>query len=238
MKALIFAAGLGTRLKPWTDHHPKALAEVNGKTLLQRTIEYLQGYGIFDVVVNIHHFPDQIRNEVAENAGWGSRVTFSDESGQVLETGGGLKKAESLLKGDGAFVAMNADILTDLPLDKMIASHKESKALATLATSNRTSTRHLLFNENNELAGWENVNTGEKKIAKGAKEYIPKAFSGVHVISDVMFPLIRKVGKFSIIDLYLDLAVKSVIKSFDPGDYNLVDVGKPENIAIAESLFK
>ena len=118
MKAMIFAAGLGTRFKPWTDHHPKALAMVNGKSLLQRNIEYLQQYGIRDVVVNVHHFADQIILAVKENDGWGSNIKISDETNDVLETGGGLLKASHLLRGDEPFITLNADFLTDLNISK------------------------------------------------------------------------------------------------------------------------
>ena len=120
MKAMIFAAGLGTRFKPWTDKHPKALAIVNGKSLLQRNIEYLQKYNITDVVVNVHHFADQIINAVKENNGWGSNIIISDETNEVLETGGGLLKAKELLKGDESFITLNVDILTDLDLNKLL----------------------------------------------------------------------------------------------------------------------
>lgn len=237
MRAIIFAAGLGTRLKPWTDKHPKALAVVNGKTLLQRNIEYLQQYGITEVVVNIHHFPDQIREMVAGNNGWGSHIVFSDETESVLETGGGLKKAESLLVGDGAFVVMNVDILTDLPLNKMIERHNYSRAVATLATTDRKTSRYLLFNEQEELVGWENAKTGEVRISRSAKDYIPKAFSGVHIISDFLFPMIKQTGKFSIIDTYLDLAHDNKICAFNHSGGQFVDVGQPESIEIAEKMF-
>ena len=233
---MIFAAGLGTRLKPWTDNHPKALAIVNGKSLLQRNIEYLQQYGITEVVVNIHHFPDQIKAIVEENKGWGSHIVFSEET-SVLETGGGLKKAKNLLIGDGSFVVINVDILTDLNLGKMIEQHNYSRAIATLAVTDRLTSRYLLFNDQKELAGWQNNKTGETKIARNAKEYIPHAFSGVHVVSDMIFPLIRQEGKFSIIDTYLDLAHDNKIKGFDHTGGKLVDVGKPDSIVIAESLF-
>src|SRR5436190_8314797 len=121
MKAMIFSAGLGTRFKPWTDKHPKAMALVNGKSLLQRNIEYLQQYGITDVVVNVHHFADQIQQAVNKNRGWGSNIMISDETNEVLETGGGLLKAKDLLKGNEPFVTINVDILTDLDLNKLLA---------------------------------------------------------------------------------------------------------------------
>ena len=137
MKAMIFAAGLGTRLKPWTDHHPKALAMVNGKSLLQRNILYLQEYGITEVVVNVHHFANQIIDAVKRNQGWGSSVIISDETDAVLETGGGLKKAAPLFAGEENMVILNADILTNLQLDQMILQHRQTNALATLAVSQR-----------------------------------------------------------------------------------------------------
>ncbi len=128
---MIFSAGLGTRFKPWTDHHPKALAQVNGKSLLQRNVEYLQQYGITDVVVNVHHFADQIISAINDNKGWGSNITISDETDIVLETGGGLLKAKELLSGNEPFVTINVDILTNLNLNKLIDFHKKEKALIT-----------------------------------------------------------------------------------------------------------
>ena len=128
MKAMIFSAGLGTRFKPWTDSHPKALAVVNGKTLLQRNVLYLQQYGITDVVVNVHHFADQIEQAVKEAKGWGSNIIISNERNEVLETGGGLLKAKEYLSTD-TFITLNADILTDLNLASFLAFHQQQKAL-------------------------------------------------------------------------------------------------------------
>ena len=143
MKAMLFAAGLGTRLKPLTDKHPKALAEVNGKTLLEHNIRYLRRFGIEDVIVNVHHFADQIINTIEDNGGFGSWITISDERDEVLETGGGLKKAAEYFEGENAFVVMNVDVLTNLDLQKMIESHASNDALATLAVMKRDSSRHL-----------------------------------------------------------------------------------------------
>ncbi len=143
VKAMIFAAGLGSRLKPWTDHHPKALAEVNGKPLLQRNIEYLQKHGIYDVIVNVHHFADQIIDTIEKNKGWGSTITISDETAEVLETGGGLQKAGWYFEGTENFVVMNADILTDMDLTAMLAQHRLQKPLATLAVSERETSRYF-----------------------------------------------------------------------------------------------
>ncbi|MEJ0081109.1 MAG: sugar phosphate nucleotidyltransferase [Puia sp.] len=144
MKAMILAAGLGTRFKPWTDQHPKALALVNGKSLLERNILYLQSFGIKDVIVNVHHFSEQILEEIHKHKGWGSDISISDETGQVLETGGGLKKASGYFDY-GSFILMNVDILTDLDLEAMIFYHEEKKPLVTLAVTNRKSSRHFLL---------------------------------------------------------------------------------------------
>ena len=147
MKAMIFSAGLGTRFKPWTDTHPKALALVNGKSLLQRNIEYLQQYGITDVVVNVHHFAAQIREAVQVNKGWGSRVTISDETDLVLETGGGLLKARPWLEGSEPFLSLNVNILTNLDLNRLIACQRERDRLISSAFPNRKAFPYVLLDE-------------------------------------------------------------------------------------------
>lgn len=242
-RAMILAAGLGTRFKPWTDRHPKALAIVNGKSLLQRNIEYLQHHGIREVVVNVHHFAGQIVEALAVSKGWGSHILISDETDQVLETGGGLKKARSFLES-APFVLMNVDILTDLDLTAMIRDHFQYCPLATLAVTDRTTSRYFLFDDRQELCGWKNVQTGEKKIARrtlpdGEDEagLHPKAFSGIHVIDPAIFPLIRREGKFSVVDVYLDLATGNTIRGFDHSRSRLIDVGKPESVEVAARLF-
>ena len=235
---MIFAAGLGTRFKPWTDLHPKALALVNGKSLLQRNIAYLQGYGIRDLVVNVHHFADQIIDVLHANKGWGSSITISDETDQVLETGGGLKKARPWLE-EGPFVVMNVDILTDLDLGAMIRDHFDHKPLATLAVTNRKTSRYFSFNEDMQLRGWRNIKTGEMRMAgePGELTFTPRAFSGIHIIDPALFPLIRQEGKFSMVDVYLDVAASRPVRGFDHSGSKLIDVGKPESVAQAELLF-
>ena len=237
MKAMILAAGLGTRLKPFTDAHPKALATINGKSLLQRNIEYLASFGITDVVVNVHHFPDQITDTIKNNNGFGSNVIISDEKDEVLETGGGLVNARNFLDDSGAFVLMNVDVLTDLDMGKMAEQHVASKSLATLAVSNRKTNRYFLFDELETLCGWKNNKTGEQKIRRESEKYIPKAFSGIHIISPSIFPLIKRKGKFSMVDVYLDLCKTQTITGFDHSMSKFIDVGKPESIAIAEEIF-
>jgi N-acetyl-alpha-D-muramate 1-phosphate uridylyltransferase len=237
MKAMILAAGLGSRLKPWTDHHPKALAIVNGKSLLQRNIEYLQQFGIKDVVVNVHHFASQIAYAITNNNGWGGTITISDETNEVLETGGGLVKAKELLQGTENFVLMNVDMLTDLDLNKMIAQHEASQAMATLAITDRNSSRVFLWNDANELCGWRNILNGDEKIMKPNQELHSNAFSGFHIIHNSIFDFITQRGKFGMVDVYLDLCEKHKIIGFDHSGGKLLDVGKPESIAQAEAIF-
>ena len=238
MKAMIFAAGLGTRFKPWTDKHPKALALVNGKSLLQRNIEYLQEYNITEVVLNVHHFADQIIDAVEKNDGWGSNIIISDETDEVLETGGGLWKARNLLKDDEPFITLNADFLTNLNIDKLLQFHKDKKGLISFGVTNRKSSRNLLFDDTNRLCGWRNNTTGEEKISIHKPSLIPLAYSCVVVFEQTVFDHIPQRGKFSIIDSYLSLAAEHSIYGYDHSGDKLVDVGKPESVAVAEELFK
>jgi len=239
MNALILAAGLGSRLKPFTDTHPKALAPVNGRPVLQHNIAYLQKHGITNVIVNVHHFADQIISAIQRNNGWGSNVLISDESREVLETGGGIKKAAWFLQQTEDCVVINADILTDMPLDEMIDAHKRIGAMATLATSNRVTSRNLLFNTSEQLCGWRNNKTGEEKIPLSNSHglFIPKAFSGLQVLNHQLFDLIRFDGKFSMIDVYLDLCVDQRIQSFDHSNFKHIDIGTAEKLENAATLF-
>lgn len=245
---MILAAGLGTRFKPWTDRHPKALAPVNGKSLLQRNIEYLQQSGIREVVVNVHHFAGQIIEALEINKGWGSHIIISDETAEVLETGGGLKKARSFLE-DGPFVLMNVDILTDLDLPALIGDHFRHRPLATLAVTSRTTSRYFLFDTQDRLCGWRNSTTGQDRMARSTlpgptanaaadgPAVTQKAFSGIHVIDPGIFPLIGRGDKFSMVDLYLDLAASQVIRGYDHSCSKLIDVGKPESAELAALMF-
>lgn len=233
---MIFAAGLGTRFKPWTDNHPKALAVVNGKSLLQRNIEYLQQFGVTDVVVNIHHFPDQIREAIEKNKGWGSNVMISDESDELLETGGGLLKARKFLEDD-TFLTINVDILAELNPKFFLAHHQQQQSIITVAVTNRETSRYLLFNKYNRLCGWKNTKTGEEKIVLQAKDIFPKAYSGIALFEPSVFDLIPFTGRFSLIDVYLALAPENKIASYEHDGERLLDVGKPESLEQAEKMF-
>lgn len=234
MKAMLFAAGLGTRLKPFTDHHPKALARVNDKTLLQLNIEYLQHFGINEVVVNVHHFADQIENILSTHSGFGSKVYISDERDAILETGGGLKKAKPFFENEEYFLVMNVDVLTNLDLNKLINAH-DSQNMATLAVMQRHSSRHLLFDDKMTLCGWRNNNTGEEKIAVEKPGTKPYAFSGIQVVSSKIFDMPFE-GKFSMIDVYLHFATRGLVRGFDHSGDVFIDVGKPESLERAGKL--
>jgi NDP-sugar pyrophosphorylase family protein len=237
---MLFAAGLGTRLKPFTNEHPKALAQVNGKTLLQHNIQYLQSFGINKVVVNVHHFANQIIDIINENNAWGSNVLISDETNQVLETGGGLLKAIPLFGDAENIVVMNVDILTSLNIDKMFQQHINTNAMATLAVSNRTTPRNFVFNMDKKLCGWMNTATNELKGIEcfDEKQHTKLAFSGIHIINKKILSLIKQRGKFSMVDVYLDLMKTNDIIAFNHFTDKFIDVGKPESIAIAEGMFK
>lgn len=240
MKAMIFSAGLGTRFKPWTDHHPKALARINGKSLLQRNIEYLQQYRIQEVVVNVHHFADQIESAIQASNGWGSKVYISDERNEVLETGGGLLKAEALLGDQQRFLSCNVDILTDLDISRLLAFHETNRPLISFGVTNRPSSRQFLFNRSMQLCGWKNNTTGEVRISRDEHELTPLSYSCVVVFEPEIFPLMRKhgfSGKFSLTDVYLRLAAEHTILGFDHSGDRFIDVGKPEAVKIAEAIF-
>ena len=237
MKAMLFAAGLGTRLKPYTDHCPKALVEVNNKTLLEHNIRYLQHFGIYDVIVNVHHFAAMIEDVIFEHDGFGSNISISDERNELLETGGGLKKAAPFFAGEDPFVVMNVDVLTNLDLEKMITAHNDSGAIATLAVMKRESLRQLLFNKDMRLCGWVNHKTNEERISRPDLPLQPFAFSGIQVLSQYVVTNIPFEGKFSLIDLYLHLAKSNTLKGYDHTGNVFIDVGKPESIEKAEYLF-
>lgn len=234
---MLFAAGLGTRLKPFTDSNPKALALVSNKTLLEHSIRYLQRFGIYDVVVNVHHFADKIEAKLHEHKSFGSNIIISDEREEILETGGGLKKAAPFFAGEESFVVLNVDALTTLDLSAIIRAHTLSGAIGTLAVMQRPSGRQLLFDKDMTLCGWQNNSTNEQRISRETAPLHPFAFSGVQVLSQFVLQNISFTGKFSLIDLYLHLAKTSTIKGYDHTGDIFVDVGKPESIEKAEAFF-
>lgn len=241
IQAMIFSAGLGTRFKPWTDKHPKALGVVNGKSLLQRNIEYLQQYGIKDVIVNVHHFAEQVEEAIIENDGWGSDLLVSDERDELLDTGGGLLKAKELFNPGERFITCNVDILTDLDINKLLDFHTASNALISFGVTDRKSSRQLLFDKNDRLCGWRNTSTGEERGTHLTEtSLVEKAYSCVVVFEYEIFKLMEEAGftgKFSLIDVYLKLTADHLIMGYDHSGDKFVDVGKPESVAVAEALF-
>jgi NDP-sugar pyrophosphorylase family protein len=225
MKAMILSAGLGTRLKPFTDSHPKALFKVNGKTLLEHAIIHLKSAGIREVIINVHHFSRQITDYLDRHDNFGMMVTISDETGELLETGGGLKKAAVFFKGSDFALIRNVDILSDLDLTKLAGYHLNHKPLATLAVRNRETSRYLLFDEQMQLCGWENRITGEKLISRESALINPFAFSGIQMISHDIFPLITEEGKFPLTEMYLRLAASQKIMGYREEGKVWKDVG-------------
>lgn len=238
MKAMIFAAGLGTRFKPFTEKHPKALAVINHKSLLQRNIEYLQQYNITEVVVNVHHFGDQIIEAIEKNKGWGSNVVVSNEKDEVLETGGGLVKAQHLLKSNDAFLTINVDILSNLNIQHLINFYNNHSTLIALAVTDRLTSRYFLFSQQNQLSGWRNTKTSEEKIVLPQNHYMQKAYSGIAIFNPSIFSLIRQKGKFSLTEMYLDLAKTQAILGYDHSSDIILDVGNIEATKTAEKYFQ
>ena len=239
MKALLFAAGLGTRLKEHTQDKPKALVSVAGKPLLQHAIEHLKGFGISDITINVFHFAEQVISFVKENNSFGIDMHISDERDQLLDTGGGLKKAGTFLKGNEPILIYNVDVISNLDLNSLLKYHQEQKALATLVVRQRETSRYLMFDQNLQLAGWKNFSNGETIISRHESfaDAQPLAFSGIHIIQPEFFELITEVGKFPIMDLYLRLAKDHSIKAFVDESDLWMDLGKPEQLLAAEKLF-
>ncbi len=222
---MILAAGLGTRLRPFTESHPKALFPVDGKPLLLHALEHVRTAGISEVIVNVHHFAGQIIDYLRENRNFGMEIEISDETGQLLETGGGVKKASWFFEGAGAALVRNADILSDLDLNSLIGQHQATGALATLAVRDRVTSRYFLFDENDRLCGWENRKSGEKVLCCDYTGLKPLAFSGIQVLDPAIFSLIAEEGSFSLTALYLRLAASQNIRGFADNGSLWRDVG-------------
>jgi NDP-sugar pyrophosphorylase family protein len=236
MKAMIFAAGLGTRLRPLTDNKPKALVEINGKTLLEITIQKLKDAGFKCIIVNVHHFSGLIIDFLKKNNNFGIDIQLSDETDLLLDTGGGLKKAVSLLGSEEPILIHNVDIVSNIDIGKLYAQHCQSLALATLATMKRESSRQLLVNSKGILCGWQNKSSGERKISRPAeKELSPISYCGIAIISPLFLSLIDEYGVFSIIDVYLRLAKTYDIQTLKQENISWSDVGTVESLKRLEN---
>jgi NDP-sugar pyrophosphorylase family protein len=245
MKAMILAAGLGTRLRPLTDTRPKALVELNGRTLLEITITRLKSFGVTEAIINVHHFADMIIDYLKSQNNFNMRIEISREE-VLLDTGGGLKKAawffrEDPSRQDEPFLLHNVDIISTIDLTRMLQFHKQNQALATLAVQSRESSRQLLFDEKNQLVGrhiaaHSPLATSHSPLpeAAGTSSSQPLAFSGIHAISPRLLPLLTEQGIFSIIPAYLRLAAQNEkIQAFRADQYYWRDLGRPNDLAQA-----
>lgn len=250
-KAIVFAAGVGSRLKPFTDHHPKALVEVGGRPMLANVIEKLISYGVDEIVVNVHHFSEQIVEFLVANDNFGITIHISDESDKLLDTGGAIVAASQWFEPEDDFIVHNADIFTDFDLSDMMRTHGYLNALATLLVAERQTSRYLLFDDRVEMKGWTNISTGEVKPASivTAEGYDKFAFGGVHILSGKIIPALKEyatklgycgtrdtVPKFSITDFYIDICRTLPVFGYLPAEkYNWHDIGKPQSLVDARN---
>jgi NDP-sugar pyrophosphorylase family protein len=238
MKAMVLAAGLGTRLRPLTDDRPKALVEIDGRTLLEITLSRLRTFGVSEVIINVHHFADMVVGYLQANNNFGMRIEISREE-VLLDTGGGLKRAahfflEHSSRPDEPFIVHNVDVLSSIDLLRMAQFHTKNLALATLAVQDRKTSRQLLFDESLQLCGRQS-GSNQPELVRGCQQMHALAFSGIHLISPRLLTMMTEDGAFSIIATYLRLAAqKEKILAFRADDYYWRDLGKPENIAHAE----
>jgi NDP-sugar pyrophosphorylase family protein len=242
MKAMILAAGLGTRLRPLTDNRPKALVEVGSRTLLEITLSRLREFGVRQVIINAHHFADMVADYLKAHENFGMRIEISREE-VLLDTGGGLKKAAHFFleadPPDEPFLLHNVDVISTIDLGRMVQFHREHKALATLAVQDRETSRYLLFDDQLRLCGRRAGRDGVPELVRGCKQVTALAFSGVHVISPRLLPMMTEEGVFSIITSYLRLAAQGEqILAFRADKYYWRDLGRPENVARVEQDFK
>ena len=239
MQAMIFAAGLGTRLKPLTDRIPKALVSVGGEPLLKRVIFQLKDAGFTRIVVNVHHFSQQIIDYLRENNNFGLDIRISDQSDKLLETGAGIKKAWPLLDQTEPILIHNVDILSNVNLQKF---YQNAPLAARLLVSERKTKRYLLFDDTMRLVGWTNIETGEVKSpypGLNPKDYQMYAFSGIHMVAPSLFPLMEdEPDKFPIMDFYLRHCDKVRIEGYVKNDLKLMDVGKQETLKEAEAFLQ
>jgi len=240
---MIFAAGLGTRLKPFTLDNPKALVPVGGVPMLERVVRRMVRSGVNDIVINIHHYADKIRRFLKENNNLGANIVLSDESDLLLDTGGGILNARPLLEKADAVLVHNADVLTDVDLGAMLRNHERSKADVTLLVAKRETSRYLYFDRDNQrLRGWANIKTGETRPdGFMPTDNEPLAYAGVHVFSPRIFPALENYGNanpvFSIIPFYTANVDNLDIRGYvQKTEYTWLDVGKPDTLEIANLI--
>ncbi|MDR0371603.1 MAG: NTP transferase domain-containing protein [Prevotellaceae bacterium] len=239
MKAMIFSAGLGTRLKPITDTLPKALVSVGGKPLLEHVIEKLKSSGFADIVINVHHFPDLIIDFLQSKNNFNINILISDERQELLNTGGGIVHTADFFEGEKAFLVHNVDILSNINLTDFVRYHRNHGAFATLVASPRETSRYFLFDDDLCLKGWTNIDTGDVKPAnlKAIGDYRQLAFSGIQLLSAAALAQMKTYGKvFSVTDFYISASGDYPIKAYIPENYQMIDVGKPDALDRAEEF--
>lgn len=236
MKAFILAAGLGTRLFPYTSDRPKALVELNGMTLLERAIRKVSELEVSEIVINIHHFGDQVITYLQKNRNFGFPLVISDERDQLLDTGGALLKARPILGNREPFLLYNVDVLSSVNLSELYKFHQNCRGIATLSVRSRETDRYLVFNPEMLLSGWRNVSTGEELLSRNDINLKNFAFSGIQIINPEIFPLITESGKFSLIQLYLRLAKTESIYGYYDSSEIWMDLGKPAQLEEAKKL--
>lgn len=250
MNAMIFAAGLGTRLKPYTDHCPKAMVDVAGRPMIAHQLLKLRQAGFCHVVINVHHYAEQVINYVNANNGFGLDISFSDERGKLLDTGGGIRKALSLFDGEHSILIHNVDIFSNADLTKLYTNHENDGADASLLVSQRNTSRYFIFNDEDYLVGWKNIQTGEVRTAYDSLRptlehlnddnelYRLRAFSGIHIISPSLFSQLEQQNEiFSITNFYWQQSQQHRIRCIEaPESFRWVDAGKPETLKKAEEI--
>ena len=238
MKAMILAAGLGTRLRPLTNNRPKGLVEVAGRTMLEITLARLREFGVREVIVNVHHYADMVVAYLQANNNFGIRIEVSRED-DLLDTGGGLKKAAWFFlddpdSRDEPFLLHNVDVLSTIDLGRMVQFHQENRALATLAVQDRDTSRYLLFDQQSQLCGRRAGRAGNAELVRSVNPAYALAFSGIHLISPRLLGMVTEEGTFSIITSYLRLASQGEkILAFRADEYSWMDLGRPEHVALA-----
>jgi NDP-sugar pyrophosphorylase family protein len=237
MKAMILAAGKGTRLKPLTNNKPKALVKVNGTPLLEILVDKLKKTGVKEIIINVHYLADQIIDFIKSKNSFGIRIEISHEK-ELLDTGGGLKKAAWFFNNNDPFILHNVDVISNIDLKEMLEFHQKNNSFVTLAVRKRNSSRFFLFNNENELCGWENIKTSEKIISKPNNKLFQFAFSGVHILNTEVFHSLKSDSAFSIVPSYIELSKNNRIMAYQHDSDYWFDIGDKKKLEIAEKFLK
>jgi N-acetyl-alpha-D-muramate 1-phosphate uridylyltransferase len=239
MKAMIFAAGLGTRLKPYTDRMPKALVPVAGIPMIEHVILRLKAHSIKEIIINVHHFAEQVIDFIHLKHEFGIHIEVSDETDFLLDTGGGLKKASWFFDDGVPFILHNVDVLSSIDIEAMIGFHAAHRSISTLAVSKRESSRYFLFDREMRLCGWENNLKNEQVMSINPGYELSKfAFSGIHIIDPRIFEFMNEKGRFSLVDVYLRLTNEHPVYGFAHNANDWIDLGRPSDVERAGEMIR